>query len=218
MMNCIFGVAGFAKEVEWLIDDVERYSKIYYKPDFFIVEDGNELVDTHLDKIPIISESKLFCDYKKNEINCFIGIGNPNIKNRLIDKINRELTKPYYPNLIHPSVSYDQRPNKIVLGKGNIICSKSVLTTDINIGNYVHINLDCTIGHDSIIHDYVTLSPGVHISGHVHIGKNVFIGTGVVVLEKIHICSNSIIGAGSTVIRNIVEPGVYVGSPLKKIK
>jgi hypothetical protein len=54
-----------------------------------------------------------------------------------------------------------------------------------------------------------------NISGNVKIGKNVFIGTGAMVLERLTICDDVIIGAGAVVNRSITEPGVYVGVPAK---
>jgi sugar O-acyltransferase (sialic acid O-acetyltransferase NeuD family) len=217
-VNCIFGISGFAKEVDWLIDDIFLYKNIDYKPDYFIAEDNNENIGKFIDNIRIISESELFEKSMLHEINCFVAVGNPVVKEKIANITMNKISKPIFPNLIHTSVSFDHRNNKVIFGFGNIICSKTVLTTDISINNFVHINLDCTIGHDTVINSYCTLSPGVHISGNVNIGEKVFIGTGAVVLEKINICSNAIIGAGATVTRDIKEPGIYAGTPAKKIK
>ena len=51
----------------------------------------------------------------------------------------------------------------------------------------------------------------------VKIGSNCWIGYGVIIIGPVNICSDVIIGAGSVVTRNIEEPGVYVGSPARKI-
>jgi serine acetyltransferase len=57
----------------------------------------------------------------------------------------------------------------------------------------------------------------VNISGNVTMGSGVFVGTGAVVLERLSICDNAIIGAGAVVTKSILEPGVYVGVPAKKL-
>ena len=49
------------------------------------------------------------------------------------------------------------------------------------------------------------------------IGNNVSIGTSSTILP-VKICDNVVIGAGSVVTKDILEPGVYVGNPAKKIK
>ena len=48
-------------------------------------------------------------------------------------------------------------------------------------------------------------------------GDNVVIGANTVVIGPVEICDNVIIGAMSLVNRNIAEPGVYVGSPARKV-
>ena len=103
-------------------------------------------------------------------------------------------------------------------GKGNIICAGNILTVDIQIGDFNIINLDCTIGHDAILISYVTVYPGVHISGMVTIGAESEIGTGTQIIQGTRITDQVIIGAGSTIIRDIEEAGTYVGSPVRRIK
>ena len=49
------------------------------------------------------------------------------------------------------------------------------------------------------------------------INNNVSIGSNATILP-INICSNVVIGAGSVVTKDIVESGVYVGNPAKKIR
>jgi sugar O-acyltransferase (sialic acid O-acetyltransferase NeuD family) len=102
-------------------------------------------------------------------------------------------------------------------GMGTIICPGTILTCDIKIGIHCLINLNCTIGHDCIIGDFVTMSPGANVSGNVTIGSGCYIGSNAVIREKINICDNVVIGAGGVVVKDITEPGVYVGNPVKKI-
>jgi serine acetyltransferase len=48
-------------------------------------------------------------------------------------------------------------------------------------------------------------------------GDNVVIGANSVVVGPVTICSNVVIGALSLVNRDITEPGVYIGTPVRKI-
>ena len=57
-----------------------------------------------------------------------------------------------------------------------------------------------------------------HINKKIVIGDNVQIGAGAIILAGVNICDNVIIGAGSVVTKNVVEAGVYVGSPIRCIK
>ena len=49
------------------------------------------------------------------------------------------------------------------------------------------------------------------------IGNNVSIGSNATILP-VSICDGVVIGAGSVVSRDIVERGVYVGNPARKIR
>ena len=62
------------------------------------------------------------------------------------------------------------------------------------------------------------MAPNSAIGGGVTIEENVFIGLGSAVRNAIHITSDVIIGCGSTVVKDITEPGTYVGCPARKIK
>ncbi len=120
-------------------------------------------------------------------------MGNPIIRKKIYEKIKTKLNKAFFLNIIHPSVVFDTRNNKIKMGIGNILCAGSILTTDIIIKDFALINLNCTIGHDVEIASFTTFSPGVHISGNVKVGENVFLGTGAVFSENVSIIYNTII-------------------------
>ena len=85
------------------------------------------------------------------------------------------------------------------------------------IGDHVQINTNSTIGHDSKLMDFVTLSPGAHISGNVLLNLGCYVGTGANIIEKLIIGEWSIIGAGATVIRDVEPNTTVVGVPAKII-
>lgn len=98
------------------------------------------------------------------------------------------------------------------------------------IGNYCHVGPEARIGantilnnasiveHEVIIGNHCHIGPGATISGRCKIGDLVFIGVGATVKDYIQISSQVTIGAGATVVKDISEPGVYVGTPARRIK
>ena len=104
------------------------------------------------------------------------------------------------------------------IGDGSIICAGTIATVDIEIGKHVIVNLDCTIGHDAKLEDYVTVYPSVNISGFVTVGEETEIGTGTQIIQGIKIGRESIIGAGAVVLKELPEKCTAVGSPAKVIK
>ncbi|MBP1718669.1 MAG: sugar O-acyltransferase, sialic acid O-acetyltransferase NeuD family, partial [Deltaproteobacteria bacterium] len=108
------------------------------------------------------------------------------------------------------------------IGDGTVICAGNILTTNITLGKQVQINLDCTIGHDVVMEDYVTLAPGVHVSGWVHLGNRVYVGTGAVIINgteeaPIRIGDDAIIGAGACVIESVAKGLTVTGVPAKPV-
>jgi sugar O-acyltransferase (sialic acid O-acetyltransferase NeuD family) len=211
----IFGASGFAKEVEWMIYEINKKGKEKIHLENFVVGDNDYIIGKKVNGIEVISESIYFSKYHRIEKhNCYIAVGSPVIRKKIADKISSENT--LFPNLIHSSVIYDDRYTNF--GKGIIICPGVNITTNVLIQDFAQINQDVTIGHDTIIQKFTTISPGANISGNVNLNCSTFIGAGVTILENISIIDNAIIGAGSLVTKSIFENGTYVGIPAKKIK
>ena len=134
-----------------------------------------------------------------------------------IEAVNLLPSKTVYCNFIDPySIIKDKK--SISLGKSTIICSNTIFTTNIKIGDFCHFNLNNCIAHDTVIGNYVTTAPSVDILGNCTIGDRVYIGTKSAIKNKISICDDVIIGMCSGVIKNITEKGTYIGTPSKKIK
>jgi UDP-3-O-[3-hydroxymyristoyl] glucosamine N-acyltransferase len=104
------------------------------------------------------------------------------------------------------------------IGKGSIITMGSIVTCNVAIGDHSQLNLHTTIGHDCRIGHYFTTAPGAHISGECEIGHNVYFGTNASVRQGVRICDDVTIGMGGVVVKDIVEAGVYIGNPLRKLE
>ena len=131
----------------------------------------------------------------------------------IIQRLPRE-TK--YFTWVHPTALI--LDNDIEIGEGSFIGANSILTTNIKIGKHTILNRANHIGHDCSIGDYFSAMPGSIVSGNVIIGDEVYLGTNASIKEKLSICSSATIGLNAAVVKNIEEPGTYVGVPAKKIK
>jgi len=130
-------------------------------------------------------------------------------------EIARKLSHYTFPTLIHPSVI--KSPRVQISETGCIITAGNILTTEIELKDFVTLNLACTVGHDCTIGKYSVISPGVNISGNVHIGMGCNIGTGSSIIPGKNIGDWVTVGAGAVVSKNL-EPGVTaVGIPAKPI-
>ena len=83
----------------------------------------------------------------------------------------------------------------------------------IEIGNDVTITCSRILTHDASLKK----KTGYTKVGKVHIGNNVFIGAGCIVLPNVSIGSNCIIGAGTVVAKDVPDNTVAVGNPMQFI-
>jgi sugar O-acyltransferase (sialic acid O-acetyltransferase NeuD family) len=199
MKKAIIGAGGFAREIYWSLSLMERLNTIFFVDDIYWNKSDNLV-------LPL---SK----FDPSEYEVIVAIGDPRDRFDMVQKLPKE-TK--YFTHIHPSVQMLD-PN-IEIGEGSIICAGCILTTNIKMGKHTHLNLHTTIGHDCKIGDYFTTAPGAKISGNCKIHDCVYIGTNASVKQKISIHSLSTIGMNAAVVKNIEEPGTYIGIPAKKIK
>ena len=76
----------------------------------------------------------------------------------------------------------------------------------------------CTVGHDAVLESFVTVYPGVNISGCTVIEKGVELGTGSKIIQGKRIGTNTILGSGAVVVRDLPPGCTAVGVPAKPIK
>lgn len=101
---------------------------------------------------------------------------------------------------------------------------------------YANFNLTCVDDTHIYVGDYTMIGPNVTLAtaGHpilpelrekgyqfnmpVHIGKNCWLGAGVVVLPGVTIGDNTVVGAGSIVTKDLPPNVVAVGNPCKGLR
>lgn len=191
MKYAIYGYGGHAREVASYMD---------MEIEFFVDDEyANE-------------NTKSIKDFNPLKYQLMIAIADPILRKNIVNNLPKN-TK--YFSYTHPTSIIG--PN-VEIGQGSFVGPNCILTTDIRIGSHCILNRGNHIGHDTVIGEYFSAMPGSIISGNVKIGNFVYIGTNSSVKEKISICNNVIIGLNSGVVKNISQEGVYVGTPIKKIK
>ena len=200
----IVGKGGFGREVEWLIERINSVNPTWNVLGY---------IDNNLSDEGVIGDDDFIINYE-DELHVAIAIGNSKAREKIYNKyiVNPNIK---YPNLIDPSVLFS---SSVKIGIGNIICAGTIMTVDISIGNCNIRNLDCTVGHDSTIANFVTINPSVNISGNVRLGKCILIGTGTQIIQGLAIGDNSIVGAGAVVNKNLPHNCTAVGVPAKVIR
>lgn len=224
----IVGAGGLGREIQWLIEHINehRYPALSEgqvqglqqsdpgQENWNIIgycDDGKPL-GTHINGYEVICNTDNLAEWN-GHVNVVCAIGSSPLRKKIIDKLCMN-NKLEFPNLIDPSVIC---PSYCTMGRGNIICAGSILTTNISIGDFCIINPDCKVGHDVCMESFVTLYPSVNVCGTVNIGICSQMGVASCVIQCKNIGGNTFIGAGAVVIDDIPDNVTAVGVPAKVI-
>ena len=207
----ILCAGGFGREVLALIKDINREALTWNIVGFF--DDGHEKGEM-INGYPNLGMLKEVNQWP-TPLCLAIALGNPVLKKEIHDRIHNPLVE--YPALIHPSVWIGDS-EYVDIGKGCIICAGVLITTNVRIEDFVVLNLQCTVGHDSVIKEYAALMPSVNVSGEVTIGEGVLVGTGATIINQLEIGKYTIVGAGAVVTKSLPAYCTEVGVPAKLIK
>lgn len=205
---CIWGTGGFGREVLCLITDVFRARGEDTAGKVFFIVDDEYYNESSIMGIDVLRRS----DLDSGLHSVAVAIGEPAKRRVVVESLPAGIE---FPVLKHPSAVVSEW---VDIAEGAVITAGVIVTCNIRIGKHAHLNLHTTIGHDCVIGDYFTTAPGAKISGSCNIGSQVYIGTNASVKQGIKICDNVTIGMGAVVVKNIEEPGVYIGNPAVKLK
>lgn len=199
----IFGTGGFAREVACLMHDLGRGDDIaaFHEPD-----------DVFQPRTLLGVEVQPQSAFDATKHRAVIGIGTPKVRQKVAEELPSETA---FATLVHPTAVISQW---VEVGRGTVICAGAVLTCQISLGAHCHLNLNITIGHDCTFGDYCTVAPGTNVSGNCSFGDRVDVGTQASFRQGLSICSDVVVGMGAVVVKDIVDPGTYVGVPAKKVE
>lgn len=172
------------------------------------IEKGTKIIGNY--KVIGNLNNKCQLSMANSDYEFIIAIGNNQIRRGISNTANLK----FY-TAIHPSA---QIGLDVEIKEGTVIMANACINSLAKIGRHCIVNTGAIIEHDSIIEDFVHISPNAALGGTVKIGENTHVGIGSVIKNNITICGDCTIGAGAVVVENITESGIYVGVPTRRKK
>ncbi len=206
----ILGAGGFGREIQWLIERINQQNPTWRILGY--LDDGVE-PGTEINGYKVLGNIGTLNNYDKH-ISVVCAIGSSKVREDVVTRI-KQLGEYQFPNLIDPNA---QNSQFLSMGEGNIVCAGNILTVNIEMEDFVILNLSCTIGHDVNLKSFVTVYPGVNISGCTLLKKGVELGTGSKIIQGRIVGENTIVGAGAVVVRDLPPDCTAMGIPAKPVK
>lgn len=201
----VFGAGGHGREVAWLAEQVlaDSVEVVFLVDDVAYLSDPINGISVRLVQDIVVSGADRYV----------VAVGDAALRRRAAADCLAVGLQPVA--LVHPRV---EASRFVSVGTGSVVCAGSILTTNVTLGEHVHVNVGCTISHDVRIGDFSTLSPGVHVSGHVQIGRDVFIGSGANIINgsaaaPLVIGDGAVIAAGACVTKSVELGALMAGVP-----
>jgi sugar O-acyltransferase (sialic acid O-acetyltransferase NeuD family) len=205
----VLGGGGHAKVLISVLKRLQTYAVLGYTDP----EDNGVVLG-----VPYLGTDEVLDTVRASRPSCAAAIGIGTVRpsplraerRRFLEKLGFAL-----PPIVSPAATVNE---DVSIGEGTVVFDGVVINPGCRIGDCVILNTHCTVEHDCRVEDYVHVAPGATISGGVRVGAGSMVGAGATVIHSVSICEDCLIGAGATVTEDIVEPGVYVGTPARRIR
>ena len=201
----ILGAGGHAKVAVDIALSMQRWTNI------MLLDDQTDLMGTTVLGQPVVAPIKEYLNYHDNQTDFFVSLGDNQLRKKWTEALKEHDVK--ITTLIHPKAVINR---DVSIEEGSIVMAGAVINSGTVIEQGVIVNTSVSVDHDCHIGSFVHLSPGVHLGGTVKVGDLSWLGIGTTVIQQVTIASKVIIGAGALVIKDVLESGVYVGSPINK--
>ncbi|WP_420123067.1 NeuD/PglB/VioB family sugar acetyltransferase [Nakamurella sp.] len=114
--------------------------------------------------------------------------------------------------LVHPAADIGV---DCAVDDGLVAAGGARVTTNVRLGRHVHLNQNCTVGHDTTLGDFVSINPLAAVSGYCELADGVMVGTTAAVLPRLRIGQDARIGAGACVVHDVPARAVAKGVPAR---
>jgi sugar O-acyltransferase (sialic acid O-acetyltransferase NeuD family) len=179
------------------------------------ITDRVEKVGESINGYKIIAEDSSLKPLIEQYRNCLVTIGqlkSSALKVKLF-KMAENLGAEF-PVIVSPTAYASSNSD---IDRGSVVFHQAVINTHARVGINSVINSGAIIEHDAVIGDHTHIAPGAIVNGHCRVGNHCLIGSGTVMIQETEIGDHIIVGANSTVNRSLTEPGIYAGSPARKV-
>ncbi|HJQ44890.1 MAG TPA: NeuD/PglB/VioB family sugar acetyltransferase [Amycolatopsis sp.] len=172
--------------------------------------DGVVLVDDHLNADEVHGVPVRRPDDLSEGGTFVVAVADPQIRRRLATRVLGRGLRPT--TIVHPraTLAHDVR-----VPTGGIVLANAFISTGVTLAAHAQVHYNATVGHDTVLHEFVTVLPGANVAGNVVLDQDVTVGSNASVLQGLLVGARTFVGAGAVVTRNHPPDRVLVGVPAR---
>lgn len=206
----LIGSSGHAKVIVDIVEKQARYEIIGFVDDFRPLGAqtlGYQVIGNESDLPQLINLHSI--------TGGIIAIGDNDVRWEVATRIEVLCPHLTFVNAIHPGAIIGRG---VVIGAGTVIMAGAIINPSCDIGDFCIINTKASLDHDSTMHDFSSLAPGVTTGGNCRVGRHAALGIGASLRHGISVGDYAVVGAQSMVLKDVEPYTVTYGSPAKAIR
>jgi sugar O-acyltransferase (sialic acid O-acetyltransferase NeuD family) len=207
----IIGASGSSAEIALMLTTPNLNSAGHLVVGF--LDDNTKLQGSQVFGLPVLGNTKSLENYAQYGFTSGIG-SSKNFETRL--KLLQNFKNFLTPIICISTLSVVSKA--AIIEAGAIVSPNCFIGSNSAIRSFVYVMPNTFIGHSSEISAGSIICSGVTISGNVNIGESCYIGAGSVIKDHISISPGILVGSGSNVVSDLIDKGVYVGNPARKLE
>lgn len=202
----IIGNTTNARLAKWYFERDSNYKVVAFCVNHIYIK------DRIFEGLPVVAFEEIEKLYSPLYFDAFVAIGYSQMNKIRENLYHQTKEKGYFlPNYISSKCTFLTEK----IGDNNLILEDNTIQPFVKIGNNNVLWSGNHIGHDSVLHNNITITSHVVVSGYCTIKNNCFLGVNATLHNEITLEKESLIGAGAIITKNTEEKSVYL--PAKSI-
>jgi sugar O-acyltransferase (sialic acid O-acetyltransferase NeuD family) len=196
----LIGASGLAREALAVVRETGSHTPVG------VLDDAPDRLGADFDGVPVLGPLSELARLPHAEV--LVCVGSGTARRDIVRRVSRAGIR--FATVVDPSV---RNPADCPIGVGSILLAQVSITAHAWIGEHVVVMPGCTITHDDVIDDYVTLASGVSLGGGVQLQRGAYLGMNAAVLPGVRVGEGSVVGMSAAVLDDVPDGETWAGVP-----